>query len=115
MEAAQSRDSFIYYKPLLANFSFIQKNGVYEFALKELKKQKYLLQLLDGYDDGRSKLFYCTACQLLPMENLNLSMRFAEDRVSGDADIKEKSKIMRGAISKLADKLSIDLKLRKFE
>ena len=115
LEASQTRDSFISYRPLHDNFSFIKNNGISEFVKQEIEKQKFLLHLLDNYDDGRSKLFYCTACQLIPTPYLNLTIKGIENKITNGADIKERSKLMRGAINKLADKLSVNLKLRKFE
>ena len=112
IEASHERDTHISYKPITANIASIQKYGISGFARRQLEKQQLLLRLLDNYDDGRSKLFYCTACQLIPVAELSEAIQHAEARVSHDADIKEKSKLMRGTINRLADAVQIDLKLR---
>ncbi len=106
-------DSVISYKPIAANFAFIQKHGIEEFARLEFEKQKLLIYLLDNYNDGRSRRFYCTACQLLPLDRLMEAVAKAEAKIAKDADIKEKAGTMRAAISSLADELKIDLRLRK--
>jgi len=106
-------DSFISYKPIVANFAFIQKNGIEEFARLEMEKQGFLKHLIDNYNDGRSKSFYCTSCQLLPLNKLKEALANAEARISKDTDIKEKARIVRAEISRLADRLNTDLKLRK--
>jgi hypothetical protein len=111
-EAAQSRDSFVSYKPLRSNVEFIQKNGIDKFMEVLLEKQKLLLYLLDNYDDGRSKLFYCTSCQLIPLNELNITVKTAEIELLPGFEQKDKTKLMRGAITKLAETLNIDLKLR---
>ena len=113
MDAAKSQDSFISYRPVPANFAFIRENGIEEFVRVEMEKQKLLRYLLDNYNEGRSKSFYCTSYQLIPPEKLREALTEAEAEMTADTDIKEKAKLVRAAINKLADKLGIDLKLRK--
>ena len=108
-----TQDSFLSHKPVAANFAFIQKNGIEEFARLEMEKQKFLRHLIDNYDEGRSKSFYCTSCQLMPLARLKEALADAETKITADAGIKEKAKTVREVISTLADTLQIDLKLRK--
>jgi len=113
LESAKYQDSFISYKPLAANFAFIQKNGIEEFARLELEKLEFLKYLLNTYNEGRSKSFYCTSCQLIPLDKLKEVLASVEMRTTEDTSIKEKAKIVRAAIGNTADTLQIDLKLRK--
>ena len=113
LDSAKHRDSIISYRPLAANFTFIQENGIKEFARLEMEKQKFLRYLIDNYDEGRSKSFYCSSCQLIPLGRLKEALANAETKITKDTDIKEKAKIVRAEISNLADTLRIDLKLRK--
>ena len=113
MDAAKSQDSFISYRPVPANFAFIRENGIEEFVRVEMEKQKLLRYLLDNYNDGRSKSFYCTSCQLLPLEKLKEVLAEAGAKMTADSDIKDKARLVRAAINSLADALRIDLKLRK--
>ena len=113
MEGSKQGDSFISYLLLAANFAFIQKNGIEELARQETAKMELLDYLLQHFDEGRSKTFYCTSCQLLPLDSLKAALDEAEMEISENADIKEKSRLIRVAISRLADSLGIDLKLRK--
>ena len=113
MEGSKQGDSFISYRPLAANFTFIQKYSIEEFARLEMAKMELLSYLLEHFDEGRSKTFYCTGCQLLPLDSLKAALAEAEMTINESADIKEKSQLVRAAISRLADALSIDLKLRK--
>lgn len=106
-------DSVISYKPIDANFAFIQKHGIEEFARLEFEKQNLLRHLIDNYNDGRSKSFYCTGCQLLPLDRLKAVVADAEAKITKSMNIKEKAGIMRTAISSLADELKIDLRLRR--
>jgi len=113
LNSAKHKDSFISYKPIAANFVFIQKNGIEEFARLEIEKQKLLRHLNDNYNEGRSKSFYCTSCQLIPLDKLKEALVDAETKITEDTSIKEKAKLVRAAISNIADSLQIDLKLRK--
>ena len=113
LAAAEHSDSFISYRPLAGNLAFIRENGIEEFVRVEMEKQRLLRYLLDNYNEGRSKSFYCTSYQLIPPEKLREALTEAEAEMTADTDIKEKAKLVRAAINKLADKLGIDLKLRK--
>ena len=113
LDGAKYHDSFLSYRPLADSFAFIQKNGIEEFVRLEFEKLKFLQYLIDNYDEGRSKSFCCTSCQLVPLDKLREALEDAEVKMTADTDIKEKAKLARVAISNLADALQIDLKLRK--
>ena len=113
LDSAKYQDSFLSYKPIAANFAFIQKNGIEEFVRLEIEKQNFLRYIIDNYDEGRSKSFYCTSCQLVPLDKLKEALADAETRITEEADSKEKARIVRASINNLADALKIDLKLRK--
>lgn len=112
-EAAEAHDSFISYKYILNNIVFIKEKGIEKFAKAQAEKKKVLQYLLENYDDGRSKLFFCTACQLLPQVKLNDALKTINAKLPEGADKKKRSKIARAALSKAADSSKIDLKLRK--
>jgi hypothetical protein len=113
LDSAKYQDSFISYKPLAANFAFIQENGIEEFARLEMGKQKFLRHLIDNYNEGRSKSFFCTSCQLIPLDKLKEALAGVETKITEATDIKEKAKLTRAAISNVANNLQIDLRLRK--
>jgi len=113
LDAAKCQDSFISYRPVAANFAFIRENGIEEFVRREMEKQEFLRHLINDYDEGRSKIFYCTSCQLIPLGKLREALAEAEAGIAEGADIKEKAGLVRTAINSLADALQIDLKLRK--
>ncbi len=113
LDSSKYQDSFISYRPLAANFAFIQKNGIEEFAKLEIEKQAFLRHLIDNYDEGRSKSFYCTSCQLISLDKLKEALVDVEIKLTEDTGIKEKAQIVRAAINNVAEVLQIDLKLRK--
>jgi len=113
IDSAKHLDSFISYQPVPGNLDFIRKNGIEEFAKLELQKQELLLYLLDNFDDGRSKSFYCTSCQVLPIDKLKDTLANVEKDIPQNMGIKEKAKLVKEAISKLAKTMQIDLRLRR--
>ena len=113
LDSAKYQDSFLSHRPIGANLTFIQKNGIEEFTRLEIEKQKFLRHLIDNYDEGRSKSFYCTSCQLVPLKKLREALEDVEIKMTEDTGIKEKAKIVRAAVNSLADALQIDLRLRK--
>jgi hypothetical protein len=113
LESAQGYDSFISYKPVSKNLTFIRKYGIAEFAKQATEKQELLKYILDNYDDGRSKLFFCTVCQLIPLPKMKEAVTTIKSKITEDSDIKKRAKIARATINKMADGLKIDLKLRK--
>jgi hypothetical protein len=113
LDSIRIKDSFISHRPIEANLLFIRKHGIKEFTRLELEKQKFLRHLLANYDEGRSKSFYCTSCQLMPLDKLRQALRKVEAEVTQDMRLKEKAKTVRAAISNMAESLGIDLRLRK--
>jgi len=113
VEAAKQTDSFVSYRPLAVNFSLIQKHGIEEFARREAARMEFLGYLLERFDEGRSKAFYCTSCQLLPLDMLRAAVAEAETEMNERADVKERSRLVRAAIGHLAGTLDVDLRLRK--
>ncbi len=113
LDSAKQRDSFISYRPVPANFSLIREHGIEEFARLEMEKQEFLEYLLANYDEGRSKSFYCTTSQLVPLSKLKEALKEAEAEIARDAPLKEKARALRALISGMADGLGIDLRLRK--
>jgi hypothetical protein len=113
METGEGHDSFISYRSVLSNNTYIRTKGIVKFAAIAAEKQKVLIYILDNFDDGRSKLFLCTACQLIPLPKLHEAVETINAKIPGGADIKKKSKIARATLNKTADSLKIELKLRK--
>ena len=113
LDSARYKDSFLSHRTIGPNLRFIQKHGIEEFARLAMEKQKFLRYLIDNYNEGRSKSFYCTSCQLVPLDKLKEALAEAEVKIAEDIHLKEKAKIVRAAISHMADGLKIDLKLRR--
>jgi hypothetical protein len=109
----RQKDSFISHRPIEANLLFIRERGIEEFAHLEMEKQEFLKYLLNNYDEGRSKSFYCTSCQLVPLDKLKDALKEVEKEITQDTPLKERAKTLRALIGNMAESLGIDLRLRK--
>jgi hypothetical protein len=113
IDQAKQRDSIISYLPITANFEFVRKNGTKKWVERENAKITFLDTLLEDYNDGRSKTFYCLSIQLLPLEKLKPALAQAQKKISEEMTPKEKAIIVRETFNELAAKSGIELKLRK--
>jgi len=111
-EAGKSHDSFKCYQKLEDDISFILENGVREFEKAQKAREKLLVEMLNGYNEGRSKNYYCVAATVMEPDELKDAIAEAEKKSDG-LDIKEKSKILHTILDDIATKKNYCLKLRK--
>ena len=73
--------------------------------------------MLENFNEGRSKSFYCIATNLLPIYDLEQALTESNDQIKNQGislkDLKVKSKILKEKIIEIADKMMIELKLKK--
>jgi hypothetical protein len=108
-------DSFLTYRNLMSNLSFIKEHGVKEFAKQQEKRIELLETMLERFDEGRSKSFYCIAATLLPIEDLRRLIDRANETIKKESveDLKGKARLFRETIEEFAAAKGISLKLRK--
>ena len=110
-------DSFITYKKALPNLIYIKQNGLEIFIDQQSKRIKLLETMLNNYNDGRSKNFYCIATTLIPIIDLIDSLNRTKQKIKSEKimndKIKIKSKILKEFLSENAMRAGIKLKLRK--
>jgi len=68
--------------------------------------------MLQDFNEGRSKTYYCIAATVLEIEELETALKRA--REFSKLDIKEKSRILRSILDELAEKKHYHLELRKY-
>lgn len=73
--------------------------------------------MLELYDDGRSKGFYCLATTLLSLESLTESLLIADkeilQRSVPEGDLRGRARILRETLNQFAREEDEELKLRK--
>ena len=111
-ETGKRVDSFKCYQTLEGDISFIQKNGVDDFQKNQKIREQLLKEMLQNYNEGRSKSYYCIAATVLKIEELNDALIQAK-KDSSKLDMKYKSKILHSMLDKIAKRKHYLLKLRK--
>jgi hypothetical protein len=105
-------DSFVTHQNIFKNLNSIKSKGIDHFIKNQNIRINLLEYLLENFDEGRSKGFFCLACALLPLDNL-IEIIDAAKNEELPVDIKEKSKYMRQKFDLLARIYEIELKLRR--
>jgi hypothetical protein len=111
-DAGKKYDSFVCYQKLEDNIAFIQKNGVEEFERVQKRREELLKAMLQEFNEGRSKTYYCIAATVLEIEELEAALKQAR-ATAGNLDLKGKSKLLHGILDGIAEKKQYHLKLRK--
>ena len=69
-----------------------------------------LAGFITKYDDGRSKSFFCLSCALLPLKKLLEEWEYIKN-IHDPLNIKEKNKILKERLLRIANDLEIELRL----
>jgi hypothetical protein len=110
--AGKKVDSFKCYQKLEDDIAFIQKNGVNEFEKLQKMREKLLEEMLQEFNEGRSKSYYCIAATILEIGELKEALTKARKDSTG-LEIKDKSKVFHLILNELAERKNYYLKLRK--
>jgi hypothetical protein len=111
-EAGKSYDSFKSYRRLEGDINFIREQGVEAFNALQLVRESLLRRLLDEFNEGRSKSYYCIAATVLEIEELKDAIEKADSR-SKSYNIIEKSRLMHSLLDVMALEKGHKLSLRK--
>ena len=97
----------------MLNLKFIKEYGIESFIDNQKKRIRLLEKLIQDFDDGRSRSFFCKATALLDINNLEDSLIKAIQKVKSvkirSTDIKTKAKILKGILDESALKEGIVL------
>lgn len=109
----KSRDSFITYTNVDKDMKAASRN--FEKFRTVLEEKIQILELLlNGYNDGRRKNFYCCAVNLLPLSDLREIMNTIRNEIdTEEIGLKEKVECIVSAFSRKADERNVQLILRK--
>ena len=87
---------------------FIRKNGIEKFVEQQKERMKLLETMIENFDDGRSRSFFCKSAVLIDMVNLKTLLNDAIRRIKTDKikpnDIKSKAKILRQNLNEVSSK-----------
>jgi hypothetical protein len=100
--------SYPSYKKVISNLNFIRENGIKKFIEQQKKRMKLLETMIENFDDGRSRSFFCKSAVLIDIVNLEKSLNEATRRIKTDKtkpnDIKSKVKILRQILNEVSSK-----------
>ncbi len=103
-------DSFISYQNRKVDTEKA-KNDIRAYVKEQREKEKILLWLLAGYNDGRRKTLFCTAVNLLPLQELENVMQVLRDHKTESK--KENAVLAAALLQEEAKRQGISLTLRK--
>ena len=112
-DGADLADSFITHINQFRDMDKAKQLGIEAYTAELHEKMAYLKALLENYDDGRRKGFYCLAVNLLALTDVQTVMERLDMEASPTSPIKEKAKTAVRLFQALADERDITLKLRK--
>ncbi|MDM7991833.1 MAG: hypothetical protein QUS11_00800 [Candidatus Fermentibacter sp.] len=106
------RDSFTCYASLEANISKVARDGFESFLEEQSLRGSLLDEMLDRFDEGRSKSYYCIAATLLDPSELRAAIDKASDSY-GTCDVRERAKALHTLLDEAACRRSLRLALRR--
>ncbi len=95
--------SYPSYRKVIPNLNFIKEHGIKKFIEQQERRIKLLKHIVENFDDGRSKSFFCKAACLLDLTSLEGALDEANRKIKTggikqDA-FKIKAKILKWTIN----------------
>ena len=112
-EKSSHFDSFITHQHMFTDFEKAKHMGLMAYQAELNQKVEILQQLLDDYNDGRRKNFFCIAVNLLELQDVNDVMAELTTETNSDQTVKEKSAAAVARFQAMADRRNIVLKLNQ--
>lgn len=106
-------DSFITVRNRFKDFHRLKEIGEEAFIAELKQKNSILKYLLDNYNDGRRKTFYCLAVNLFALKDLQIVMERIREIVIESDSLKEKAVKCVNCFNEMAKQRNIVLKLNK--
>ncbi len=107
-------DSFITHRHQCQDLEKAKAIGIDAYQTELEEKMRILSDLLENYDTGRKKSFYCLAVNLLALEDVKAVIeKMSAVTNSNNISQKEKSALMAEAFERMAAERAIELKLNK--
>ncbi len=111
-EYGKQHDTFKCYQKLEDNISFIQNHEVDEFEQVQKTRENLLKEMLQEFNEGRSKSYYCIVATIFEIKELKKALIKARtDSIA--LEIKAKSRTLHSILNEIAERKHYCLKLRK--
>lgn len=107
-------DSFITHQRRQMDVEKAREIGMEVYNGEQIQKSEILRDLLSNYNDGRRKSFYCTAVNLLDLEDVKRVMERIHNELKPDeSNLKENAAAAAKFFREKAEEKQIILKLKK--
>jgi len=111
-DAGRTGDSFKCYQKINGDVDCILENGFETYWKAQREREEILREMLAGFNEGRSKNYYCIAATVLEIGELREALKKAA-RESEGMDTKARSKALRTILDGIAAEKNYLLKLRR--
>ena len=95
-------------KKVMPNLHAIKEHGIERFMEQQRRRIRLLERMIQDFDDGRSKSYYCRAAAALDPAGLESSLEAAVRSIKVDQikpnDVKAKARILRAILDELGRK-----------
>ena len=113
-KAVDEYDSFITHQNMLKDFEKMKAAGAEAYRKEQVEKMEILKDLLDHYNDGRKKTFFCLAVNLLELDDLQTAMEtMKKEEQERNLSAKDKAAYLTQLLREAAGQKNIILKLRR--
>lgn len=113
-KAVDEYDSFITHQNMLKDFEKMKAAGAEAYRKEQVEKTEILKDLLDHYNDGRKKTFFCLAVNLLELDDLQTAMeKMKKEEQERNLSAKDKAAYLTQLLREAAGQKNIILKLRR--
>lgn len=117
LETGGDYDSFLTHKNAKPNQDFIRTYGLERFIEQQRTRILLLEEMLQRFNDGRSKSFYCIAATLLPIPELDTALEKTEQHLTtnkiNEGDARARARILKEILNETASRHGVVLRLRK--
>ena len=106
-------------RSMLSNLRFVKEEGIEKFVVLQTERIRLLETMIERYDEGRSKSFFCRAAALLEPTALACSLVKAKASTGagrgGSTDNRHRARVLRTILAEAALCSGIELKAKKAE
>lgn len=111
--AKSDYDSFISYQNVHRDFEKFQRVGAAAYNAELAQKMDILKDLLQHYNAGRQKSLFCTAVNLLELEDIQQVMAQIEHEAASEPDLKKRAATATRCFEQMGEARCLSLRLRK--
>ncbi len=95
-------------KKIIPNLNFIKEYGIERFIEQQKKRIKLLETMIEHFDDGRSRSFYCKATAFIDIKKLEDSLDKATQKIRSDNIKTNEKKIIARVLKDIIHEIGFD-------